>query len=401
MGTIKMSQTQTVLELNGRKITLIGTAHVSEESVKEVAAAIKEIKPDCVAIELDEKRCESIKNPEKFRELDLIKVFKNKQIWLMLANLVLSSFQKRMGTNVGVKPGDEMITAMQTAEELNIPCTMVDRPIQITFKRAWAKNNLWGKCKLISALLASALSKEEVSSQEIENLKSKSEMDSMMSDLSDFMPTVKQVLIDERDQYLASHIWDSPGNNLVAVLGAGHIPGVVSHLNNIATNKESTDTSEISSIPSKTIGSKILAWMIPVAIVALIVLGYVFGGKKIGNDMIKSWILWNSSLAAIGALIAWGHPITILVSLVASPFTSLCPFIGVGFVSGFVQTLLCRPKVANLETLSDDVGKFTGWYKNRILRVFLVLILTTIGSSFGSWISLADIGVQITSLIGK
>ena len=396
-----MSQTQTVLELNGRKITLIGTAHVSEESVKEVAAAIKEIKPDCVAIELDEKRCESIKNPEKFRELDLIKVFKNKQIWLMLANLVLSSFQKRMGTNVGVKPGDEMITAMQTAEELNIPCTMVDRPIQITFKRAWAKNNLWGKCKLISALLASALSKEEVSSQEIENLKSKSEMDSMMSDLSDFMPTVKQVLIDERDQYLASHIWDSPGNNLVAVLGAGHIPGVVSHLNNIATNKESTDTSEISSIPAKTIGSKILAWMIPVAIVALIVLGYVFGGKKIGNDMIKSWILWNSSLAAIGALIAWGHPLTILVSLVASPFTSLCPFIGVGFVSGFVQTLLCRPKVANLETLSDDVGKFTGWYKNRILRVFLVLILTTIGSSFGSWISLADIGVQITSLIGK
>lgn len=396
-----MSQTQTVLELNGRKITLIGTAHVSEESVKEVAAAIKEIKPDCVAIELDEKRCESIKNPEKFRELDLIKVFKNKQIWLMLANLVLSSFQKRMGTNVGVKPGDEMITAMQTAEELNIPCTMVDRPIQITFKRAWAKNNLWGKCKLISALLASALSKEEVSSQEIENLKSKSEMDSMMSDLSDFMPTVKQVLIDERDQYLASHIWDSPGNNLVAVLGAGHIPGVVSHLNNIATNKESTDTSEISSIPQKTIGSKILAWMIPVAIVALIVLGYVFGGKKIGNDMIKSWILWNSSLAAIGALIAWGHPLTILVSLIASPFTSLCPFIGVGFVSGFVQTLLCRPKVANLETLSNDVGKFTGWYKNRILRVFLVLILTTIGSSFGSWISLADIGVQITSLIGK
>ena len=396
-----MSQTQTVLELNDRKITLIGTAHVSEESVKEVSAAIKEIKPDCVAIELDEKRCESIKNPEKFRELDLIKVFKNKQIWLMLANLVLSSFQKRMGTNVGVKPGDEMITAMQTAEELNIPCTMVDRPIQITFKRAWAKNNLWGKCKLISALLASALSKEEVSSQEIENLKSKSEMDSMMSDLSDFMPTVKQVLIDERDQYLASHIWDSPGNNLVAVLGAGHIPGVVSHLNNIATNKESTDTSEISSIPQKTIGSKILAWMIPVAIVALIVLGYVFGGKKIGNDMIKSWILWNSSLAAIGALIAWGHPLTILVSLIASPFTSLCPFIGVGFVSGFVQTLLCRPKVANLETLSDDVGKFTGWYKNRILRVFLVLILTTIGSSFGSWISLADIGVQITSLIGK
>ncbi len=396
-----MSQTQTVLELNGRKITLIGTAHVSEESVKEVSAAIKEIKPDCVAIELDEKRCESIKNPEKFRELDLIKVFKNKQIWLMLANLVLSSFQKRMGTNVGVKPGDEMITAMQTAEELNIPCTMVDRPIQITFKRAWAKNNLWGKCKLISALLASALSKEEVSSQEIENLKSKSEMDSMMSDLSDFMPTVKQVLIDERDQYLASHIWDSPGNNLVAVLGAGHIPGVVNHLNNIATNKESTDTSEISSIPSKTVGSKILAWMIPVAIVALIVLGYVFGGKKIGNDMIKSWILWNSSLAAIGALIAWGHPLTILVSLIASPFTSLCPFIGVGFVSGFVQTLLCRPKVANLETLSDDVGKFTGWYKNRILRVFLVLILTTIGSSFGSWISLADIGVQITSLISK
>ena len=393
-----MSQTQTVLELNGRKLTLIGTAHVSEESVKEVSQAIREIKPDCVAIELDEKRYESIKNPEQFRDLDLVKVFKSKQIWLMLANLVLSSFQKRMGVNVGVKPGDEMVSAMNTAEELGIPCAMVDRPIQITFKRAWAKNNFWGKCKLISALLASALSKEEVSSEEIEKLKTKSEMDSMMNDLADFMPTVKKVLIDERDQFLASHIWDAKGDSIVAVLGAGHIPGVTAHLNAIAQGTETTDTTEISEISAKTIGSKIAAWIIPIAIVALIVLGFVFGGKKIGTDMVFTWILWNSTLAAIATALAAAHPLTILTSFVSAPITSLCPFIGVGFVAGFVQAIICKPKVKDMETLRDDTNSLKGWYKNRILRVFLVLILSTIGSSIGTFTAGAGILTTIHSL---
>ena len=150
MGYSRMSQTQKVLELNGRKITLIGTAHVSKESIEEVTQTIKTLSPDCVAIELDEKRADSIQNAERYSQLDIIKVLKRHEGFLLLANLILSSFQRRMGLNVGVKPGDEMLAAINTANQMNISSVMVDRPIQITLKRAWAKNSFWGKCKLFA-----------------------------------------------------------------------------------------------------------------------------------------------------------------------------------------------------------------------------------------------------------
>lgn len=394
-----MSQTQTILDFNGRKITLIGTAHVSDESVKEVTETINSLKPDCVAIELDEKRCDSIKNPEKFRELDLVKVLKSKQGWLMMANLVLSSFQKRMGVNTGVKPGDEMVAAMNAAETLNIPTVMVDRPIQITFKRAWSENNLWGKCKLLSALLTSAFSKDQVSSEQIEQLKEKSEMDSMMNELSDFMPDVKRVLIDERDQYLASHIWEAKGNNIIAVLGAGHVPGVTAYLEKIAKGESTTDTTEIGSVKPKSFGSKLAMWIIPVLIVAIIALGFVFGGKDVGSEQLLSWVLWNGTLSALGALIALAHPVTILVSFVSAPITSLCPFIGVGIVAGIVQAVMCKPKVKDMESLSTDAYSLKGWYKNRILRVFLVLLLSTLGSSIGTFTGGASIITQFVDAV--
>ena len=391
-----MKQTQVELNFNERKIILIGTAHVSEESVKEVSQAITELKPDCVSIELDEKRCESIKNPEKFRQLDIVKVLKNKQGFLLLANLVLSSFQKRMGQNVGVKPGDEMVSAMNTAESLGIPTKMVDRPIQITLRRAWAKNSLWGKCKLLAALFSSAFSKEEISEDQIEELKNRSEMDSMMNELSEYLPTVKQVLIDERDKYLASQIWTSPGEKIIAVLGAGHLPGVQAHLEKIAVGEESTDVEEISKIPPKSVGSKIAGWIIPVIIIGLIAAGFVFGGKKIGSQMALSWFLWNAIPAAVGTLIAAGHPLTVLIAFVSAPFTSLCPVIGVGFVTGICQALICKPKVEDMERLSDDVSSVKGFYKNRILRVLLVFFLSSFGSMLGTFIGGADVASQLT-----
>ena len=168
-----MSQTQRVLKLNGRTITLIGTAHVSAESITEVKETIKSLKPDCVAVELDEKRADSIKNTDKYKQLDIIKVLRRNEGFLLMANLVLASFQRRMGQNIGVKPGDEMLAGIQTAEEMNIPVVMADRPIQVTLKRAWAKNSLWGKCKLLSALLTSMFSKEEMTAEQIEEIKEK------------------------------------------------------------------------------------------------------------------------------------------------------------------------------------------------------------------------------------
>lgn len=396
-----MSQTQKVLELNNRKITLIGTAHVSAESISEVENVISDVKPDCVAIELDEKRYESITNPDKYRELDIIKVLKRKEGFLLLANIVMASFQKRMGKNSGVKPGEEMVAAINKAKELNIPTALVDRPIQITFRRAWKKTSAYGKTQLLSALLASGFSKDEISSEEIENLRQSSEMDSMMKELSEVMPAVKQVLIDERDQYLASHIWKAEGNNIVAVLGAGHLPGVEAHLKKIAENQASTDTSEIASIPESGIFSKIMMWLIPALIVAVIAFGFYIGGKDAGSKMALNWILWNGILAGLGALIAGGNPLTILVSFVGAPVTSLCPFIGVGIVAGIVQAAICKPQVKDLETLSDDAGSIKGFYKNKILRVLLVFLLSSVGSSIGTFAAGAGIVINLSEIISK
>ena len=396
-----MSQTQKILELNNRKITLIGTAHVSAESISEVENVISDVKPDCVAIELDEKRYESITNPDKYRELDIIKVLKRKEGFLLLANIVMASFQKRMGKNAGVKPGEEMVAAINKAKELNIPTALVDRPIQITFRRAWKKTSAYGKTQLLSALLASGFSKDEISSEEIENLKQASEMDSMMKELSELMPAVKQVLIDERDQYLASHIWKAEGNNIVAVLGAGHLPGVEAHLKKIAENQASTDTSEIASIPESGIFSKIMMWLIPALIVAVIAFGFYIGGKDAGSKMALNWILWNGILAGLGALIAGGNPMTILVSFVGAPITSLCPFIGVGIVAGIVQAAICKPQVKDLETLSDDAGSIKGFYKNKILRVLLVFLLSSVGSSIGTFAAGAGIVINLSEIISK
>jgi len=373
------------LNLNGRTITLIGTAHVSAESITEVENKIKEINPDCVGIELDEKRADSIQNPDKYSQLDIIKVLKNHQGFLMIANLILASFQRRMGQNTGVKPGDEMLAAIKVAEELNIPTSMIDRPIQITLKRAWAKNSFWGKCKLLATLLSSAFSKEEVSEDEIENLKKGNEMDSMMNELANYLPVIKEVLIDERDRYLASKIWSSQGNNIVAVLGAGHLNGVVATLEKLAAGEINADVSDIDSIPPKSVGSKIGVWIIPAIILGLIIAGFIYGGAKAGTKMLSTWFLWNGIPAAIGTLLAAGNPLTVLIAFVSAPFTSMCPFIGVGFVTGIFQAVICRPKVSDMETLQDDVSSLKGWYKNRILRVLLVFILSSIGSVIGTF----------------
>ena len=313
---------QVSLNLGGKEIILLGTAHVSKESCDEVRTAIAEKMPDCVAIELDEQRYASLNDSEAWKNLDIIKVLKEKKGFLLLANLVLSSFQKRMGANVGVKPGDEMRAGIDAAKELSIPCEMVDRPIQTTLRRAWAKNSGYGKIKLLSALLASAASKEEVSGEEIETLKNKSEMDGMMSELAEYMPGVKEVLIDERDFYLAAHIWEAvqkdERKSVIAVLGAGHLPGVQAHLEKIAAGQENTDTTEINSLPAKKAGAKIVGWAIPVIIIALIAAGFVFGGMKKGADLLGAWVIWNAALAGIGAIIAGGHPLTVIMAVTST-----------------------------------------------------------------------------------
>ena len=380
-------RTHIVLNIDNRVITLIGTAHVSKESIDEVTEAIDTIKPDCIAIELDNQRLASMQDPEAYKKLDIVKVLKEGRGFMMMANLVLSSFQKKIGSDMGVKPGDEMKAAINKANELNIPTIMVDRPIQTTLKRAWAKNSFWGKMKLFASLFGAIFDKEEISTEQIEALKKSNEMDAMMDELSKQLPVVKEVLIDERDQYLASKIWEAKGSNIVAVLGAGHLPGIERYLKSIHAGEKTSDTTEIESLPKKGIGGKILGWIFPAFIVGAIVAGFFVGGVDASLDLLLNWLIWNGSLAALGSLLALGHPVTILVGFLGAPLGTLNPFIAVGIFTGIVQATLCKPKVEDMEKLNEAFSSLKGIYKNRISRVLLVFFLSSLGGTIGNFIA--------------
>ncbi|MGL4982514.1 MAG: TraB/GumN family protein [Treponemataceae bacterium] len=393
-----MSKTLKHLHFGNKEIILLGTAHISQQSIDDVTSVITEQKPDFVGIELDQQRLETIKNPTAWRNIDIIDVLKKGQGFMLMANLVLSSFQKRMGSDVGVRPGEEMRVALSTAEDLGIATVMVDRPIQATLRRAWAKNSLWGKAKLLAALFASAFEQEKISAEEIEKLKNSNEMDSMMGELADYLPTVKTVLIDERDQYLACHIWKAVSEDLpaqkkdaavkiVAVLGAGHLAGVERWLNHLHNNEVSSNTDEISHVPPAGIAGKLLGLALPALIIGLIVAGFFSGGLPTSIDMLKRWLFWNCSLSAVGTLAAFGHPITVLSAIIGAPFGTLSPLLGVGMITGVVQAWVKKPKVEDMENLVDDISSLKGLYRNRIAHVLLILIFSTIGGAIGNFIA--------------
>jgi pheromone shutdown-related protein TraB len=392
-----MQDTRVTVALGGREIILIGTAHVSRESIAEAAEVIREEKPDQVCVELDAGRYNSISQKDDWERLNVVKVFREGKGFLLMANLVLSGFQRRMGSELGVKPGEEMITAINTALELGIPYAFCDREVQTTLRRAWARCGFWSKSKLLASLVSSAFSTEKLSESEIENLKNRSELDGMMSELAAYLPSVKETLIDERDRYLAAKIWSGGAARQVAVVGAGHLMGIKTHLENIATGTEGADVADLDKIPSPPVSSKIAGWIVPLAILAIIVLGFFRAGAGTSLAMLLRWILWNGSLAALGTLAALGHPLSILVSFVGAPIATINPFIGVGLFSGVTEATLRKPRVADAETLAGDVSSLRGIYRNRITRALLVFLLSSVGGMVGNFIAIPS----LAGLLGK
>ena len=401
-----MSNTIT-LNLCGKEIKLIGTAHVSRESIEEVKNIICDEKPDMVCVELDQGRYNAITQNDNWEKLNLSKVFREKKGFLLIANLVLSSFQRRLGNELGVKPGEEMKVALDTAKELGIPYSLCDREVHTTLRRAWAKCSLWSKSKLLASLLASAFTTEKLSEDEIENLKNKNELDGMMNELSDYLPGVKKTLIDERDRYLAAKIWtaslsvtsgEQPPQNkkITAVVGAGHLEGIKNHLEKLAGGEENADVNELEIIPPPGFFSKAARFIIPAAVISLVAAGFFRAGAEMGLAMLLQWVLWNGSLAAIGAIIALGHPLAILVSFLGAPVTSLNPFIGVGILSGLVQVTFLKPRVSDVQNMTDDITGLKGIYRNRISKALLVFFLSSLGSSIGSFISVPAIASLLT-----
>lgn len=392
-----MNDNRASITLQGREFILVGTAHVSQESIAEVGQVIRETTPDRVCVELDPGRYASMTQQDNWEKLNIAKVLKEGKGFLLMANMVLSSFQKRLGEGMGVKPGDEMKVAIETATELGIPFSLCDREVQTTLRRAWGRCNFWSKNKLLAALISSAFSTEKLAPQEIENLKNKNELEGMMAELADYLPTVKETLIDERDRYLAAKIWLSEGSRIVAVIGAGHMGGVQTHLEKIAGGKESSEVSELETIPPPSAFSKAAPWIIPGLIVALIAAGFIRSGVNVSGIMLLRWMLWNGSLAALGTLIALGHPLSILVSFFGAPIATINPFVGVGLFSGITEATLRKPRVSDMEHLSEDITSLRGLYRNRVSRALLVFFLSSIGGAIGNFISIPF----LTSLVVK
>jgi pheromone shutdown-related protein TraB len=376
------------LSIGGREIVLLGTAHVSRESVDEVRQVIAEEKPDRVCVELDEGRYTSMSQGSGWKDLNVGKVIRQGKGFLLMANLVLASFQRRLGKDLGVKPGEEMLAAVQASQELNIPFSLCDRNIQITLRRAWSRTSFWGKMKMLAAMLTSVFSDEKLSAEDIEKLKQKDILASMMEELAEYLPAAKQVLIDERDVYLAAKIFEAPGQKLVAVVGAGHLAGIAEHITAMSEGRESTDVSSLDSLPAKSIAGRVLPWTIPAVIVALFALGFIRAGWSMSSEMLLRWLIIHGGLAAVGAALALAHPLTILIALVMAPIGTLNPFGKIGLFTGVAEAILRKPRVVDVENLSEDVASFRGFYRNRVTHILIVFFLSTLGAAIGNMITI-------------
>lgn len=384
----KISDTLTRVTLDSREIILLGTAHVSAESLEEVKESIISESPDHVCVEIDEGRLKNLEEGKRWSATDLKNVLKKGQGFMMMANLALASFQRRMGVDTGVQPGAEMKAAVDAAREGKIPFSCSDRSIQTTLSRAWKLSGPWSKLKLISSLVASVVTNESASPEEIENLKKSDAMQGMMKELAEYLPAVKSVLIDERDFFLASKIYISPGKKTLAVVGAAHVPGIVELLRELDAGTRSSSTSFIESVPPKKWFSKVIPWIIPAVILGLFVFGTFRSGIDKVLEMSKIWILANGVLASLGALAALAHPLTILISFIGAPITSLNPTIGVGMLAGLLEYIFRTPRVQDMENLNGDILSFKGWYRNRVTRILLVFFLSSVGSSVGTFIAI-------------
>ncbi|TFG81745.1 MAG: TraB/GumN family protein [Spirochaetales bacterium] len=383
-----MSDTVRALDLTGRRIVLVATAHVSRESVDEVTAVIQSEKPDRVCVELDEARWRSMSNPDAWEKTDIVKIIKEGRAFLLLANLALSAFQRKMGAESGIKPGAEMMAAIRTAEAEGIAYSFCDRDVQTTLRRAWGKSNLWNKSKLLAQLLASAFSTEKPDAAEIEKLKQRSELDEMMAELAAYLPSVKETLIDERDRYLAAKIWSSPGERIVAVLGAGHMPGVEAWLAVFAAGEASTDVSDIDRVPPKGFLANSAGWLVPALIVGFIALGFFTSGAEASLNLLIRWVALNGTLAALGSILCLAHPLTILVSFAAAPIATLNPLVAVGLFSGVTEAWLRKPRVQDFQNLSSDATSVRGFYRNKVTHILLVFFLSSLGGAIGNFIAL-------------
>ena len=369
-------------------IFLVGTAHISKESVEEVKNVIEQYKPDIVAVELCQRRYEAITKKDKWENTPITSLLKSNNAYLLLAQTFLSSIQRKLGKEFGVEPGSEMIAAMDEAKKHNLLVALVDRDISITLNRAWKKMGIREKFRLVWEFMKVILGYEE---EELEELDLKELMDqdvisAMMEELGEIAPSVATVLIHERDQYIAKKILDeSKKGKVVAVVGAGHLEGIKK---NLEKKKLDVDLEELEYIPKKKFSIlKTIGYAVPIIFVLLLVYLFLIGGWEQAADAFLWWFLINGSLSALGTAIARGHPLSIATAFVAAPLTSLNPAIAAGWVAGYVEFRIRKPVVKDFQNLSKIEG-LKDFFNNRVIRLLMVVALANLGSMIGTFIAL-------------
>lgn len=376
-----------VVELDGRRIVLVGTAHVSRESVDLVQHVIAQERPDRVCVELDTQRFEVLTQRKKWEASDLREVMRKRQLATLIVHMVLSSYQKRIGGKLGVVPGSELLEAVRAAEALGIPVELCDREVRVTLRRAWAALSLWKKSLLLSSVLAGISSPPDLDEEALRKLRERDALNEMMQELGRALPALKVALIDERDAFLAERIRRAEGKRLVVVVGAGHLDGMRRALG----EARGVDLDALSQIPPPSPWAQAVGWGVGLLIVGSIVaIGWTKGIAAMQHSAVY-WILATGGPSALGTALAAGHPLTIVSGFVAAPFTALSPLIGAGYVTAFVQAYAVPPRVHEFQTASDDIAHPRRWWTSRLLRVLLVFIFTSLGGATGTFFGGAEI----------
>ena len=384
------------IQCNRSKVTLVGTAHVSRQSVELVEEKINSDEYDCVAVELCEPRLNNLTDSSTWKNLDVFQIFRQKKATLLLVNLALSAYQRRLAKKIGVQAGQEMIRAVELAREKNLRLEVIDRNVSTTLQRMVTGVSFWQKLKIISGLIAGIFVGEEISEQQIEDLKQGDMLHAVVEEFGQTMPQVKSVLIDERDEYMTGKLMqlgateDAP-KNVIAFVGAGHLVGMIPSFENPPTKER---LEELDQKPPSGKTGLYIGWGICLLILSMFYVGYQ-RSPELGWQLVTTWVVINGGLSALGALLALAHPLTILTAFLAAPLTSLNPTISAGIVVGLVESYLRKPRVSDFESLKEDLAVMSMWWKNGVMRVLIVFLFANIGSMVGTYVAGASIITQI------
>ena len=402
MSDLEINENQTSLEqassepmaevtIGASRVTLLGTAHVSRSSAEKVEELLATGAYDAVAVELCPSRYNAIIDPDALARMDLFQVIKQGKASMVAASLALGAFQQRAAEQMGIQPGAEMRMAIERAQDAELPVLLIDREVGTTLKRIYRNVPWWRRMNLLAGLMASVVAKEEVSEAEIERLKEGDILESTFAQFAEEEKDLFKPLIDERDRYMVARLQQEvakhPHEHVLAVVGAGHLAGMVKHFEETHnTNNPAQVIHELDTLPPAGRWLKRLPWII----VGLILLGFAIGfarSPSLGWQMVVDWVLINGGLAALGTIIAGGHLLTVIGAFLAAPLTSLNPTVGAGMVTAVIEVYMRKPKVGDFSHLRTDTTSLKGWWRNRVTRTLLVFLFSTLGSAIGTYVA--------------